>query len=154
MQTKKTFGIALQCILIVAFCILATASKSKKHATTYTSFVEGSPGWAQLKIAKETDYDLAFDDVVSVLSRNFEIEVLSPETGYIRTKWNTTWRRDSEGNYSKDYRVRVTIKMSKKRMRVDINTEAEYRRGNVWIIGNDTQLLETLKSDISGVIGG
>lgn len=153
MQTKKTFLIVLQLVTLVAFGILGTASKSKKQATTPIYFVAGAPGWAQLKIGSDTDYDLAFDDVVSVLSRNFEMEMLTPETDYIRTKWKT-YGQYTELGKQPNYRVRVTIKMSKKRMRIDINTEAEYYNGRMWIIGNDTQTLETLKQDIAGVIGG
>ena len=154
MQKKKFIAIIAQCLILVLFCGFGAASHSKKKAvSTVATFVEGDPGWAQIKIAQGMDYDLAFDDVVSVLSRNFEIEVLSAETGYIRTKWNTTYRKMSDGSYNRDYRVRVTIKMSRKRMRVDISTEAELLRNKVWIVGNDTQLLTTLKQDIAGVVG-
>lgn len=152
MSKKKTLRTIAQCLIIVAFCALGAASRSHKQATVST-FTAGSPGWAQININKDTDYDLAFDDVVSVLSRNFEIEVLSPETGYVRTKWNTTWLNKEDGTYQKNYRVRCTIKMSKQRMRIDINTEAEWYDGKVWIIGYDTQALATLKQDITGVVG-
>ena len=98
-------------------------------------------------------YELAFDDVLSIVTRNFEIDMISPEAGYIRTKWNTTYIRMSDGSIRRDYRVRVTIRMSKERMRVEINAEAERMIRDYWRRGYDTRLLETMRQDIAGIVG-
>ena len=117
------------------------------------SFVEGDGGWVSVLINKNIKYELAFDDVLSIVTRNFEIDMISPEAGYMRTKWNTTYIKMSNGAIRKDYRVRVTIKMSKERMKIDVNAEAERLVGEYWRKGYDTSLLETMRLDISGVVG-
>ncbi|MBA7477868.1 hypothetical protein ES707_13283 [subsurface metagenome] len=49
--------------------------------------------------------------------------------------------------------MRVTIKFVPDRSKVDIKSEANYLRGENWIIGSDTVLLQTLKADIMGTVG-
>lgn len=103
-------------------------------------------------ISDKISYDLAFDDVMSILSRrSFEVEMVTKEAGYIRTKWINNWSTD--GKNIRNYRVRITIKLSEQRKRVDINTEAELLIGKRWVRGYDTSLLETMKQDVAGVLG-
>ncbi|MDR2148866.1 MAG: hypothetical protein LBE91_20695 [Tannerella sp.] len=117
------------------------------------SFVEGDGGWTSVLISKNVKYELAFDDVLGIVTRNFEIDMISPEAGYLRTKWNTTYIKMSNGYIRKDYRVRITIKMSKERNKIDIHAQAERLIGDSWRSGYDTQLLETMRQDIAGVVG-
>ena len=150
-------SVLLQISLIAIFVIIALGCATQKQTAEVSpiaSFVEGDGGWASVLINKNIKYDIAFDDVMSIVSRNFEIDMISPEAGYLRTKWNTTYVKMSNGMVRKDYRVRVTLKMSKERMKIDINAEAERLTvDDYWIRGFDTKLLETMKQDIAGVVG-
>ena len=153
---KKSIGIIFQISLIAVFIITALACATTNNTpkiSPIASFVEGDGGWASVLINKNMKYEIAFDDVLSIVTRNFEIDMISPEAGYIRTKWNTTYVKMSDGVVRKDYRVRVTLKISKERMKIDINSEAERLIGDYWMKGYDTKLLETMKQDIAGVVG-
>jgi uncharacterized lipoprotein len=109
-------------------------------------------GWASILISDRVSYDLAFDDVMSILSRRgFEVEMITKEAGYIRTKWIYNW--NTNGKTVRNYRVRVTMKLSEQRKRIDVNTEAELRGRKHWIRGYDTDLLETMRQDVAGVLG-
>ena len=153
-KNKKKNLIQSVIILIMALIALGCGStKNTSKVSRVASFVEGEGGWASVLINQNIKYELAFDDVLSIVTRNFEIDMISPEAGYLRTKWNTTYVRMSNGAIVKNYRVRVTIKMSKERMRIDINAEAEELRGDYWFRGHDSRLLETMKQDIAGVVG-
>lgn len=121
--------------------------------TSSSSFVKGDGGWTSVQIADRISYALAFEDVSSVLSKNFELEVITKDAGYIRTGWNTTWTKSGGDKPHKDYRVRVVVKMSEQRKRIDINAEAQKRKGSFWVNGYDSQLLQTVKEDIAGVVG-
>ena len=79
------------------------------------------------------------------------MEMISKEGGYARTGWIYTW--NTKGIYTKKYRVRVIFKFSPDHSKVDIKTEAEILKGNNWITGYDTRLLNTIKTDIMGVVG-
>ena len=117
--------------------------------TAPETFIRGEAGHSSVLIAEGITFDRAFDDVVSVLFRSFELEMINKEAGYIRTAWNTFHRSGSS------YRTRVTLNMSPTRNRIDILTEAEWRNtaSAQWIRGNDTHLLETIRRDIAGNVG-
>jgi len=118
-----------------------------------TSFVKGDGGRTTVQIADRISYNLAFDEVLTIVTRKFELDMISKESGYIKTKWVTTWVGKWGAKPQKDYRVRLTIRLSSERKRIDIHAEAEKLKGNYWIGGYDTRLLEDIRKDISGVVG-
>ena len=143
-------------LVIGIFVVLAVGSAAEKEvvATNTSGWIQGSnnsAGWVTVPISERITYGLAWEDVSSLISRQFEIEMISKETGYIRTQWQNNWV--SNGEVVKDYRVRVTIKMSELRKKVEINSEAEKYINGVWVRGTDTELLQTLKRDIAGLVG-
>jgi len=79
------------------------------------------------------------------------MDMINKDGGYGRSNWIYTW--NDKGKYSQVYRTRVIFKFSADRTKVDIKTEAEFGGENKWIKGFDTRLLETMKQDISGVVG-
>ncbi len=138
-------------MLIVATLFSSCRAISSKGLGWEKGTANGA-GWSTVLIKDKITYDLAWDDVSSIVVRKFEPEMMSRETGYIRTKWNYTWTR--RGSRTKYYRVRVTIKMSEERKKIDINAQAQKK--NVfgkWVNGYDTELLTTMKNDIAGVVG-
>jgi len=114
---------------------------------TFVQTLEHS--WASIEVAGNIEYEKAWSAVVDLLVRKFDLEVLSKENGYLRTTWLYSWT----GELREDYRVRVTIKFSFDKSKVEIKSEANYQRASGWVIGSDTALLQTLKSDIMGTIG-
>jgi len=69
----------------------------------------------------------------------------------VRTSWIYTWWK--AGKLTEDYRVRAIVKFSPDRDDVDIKAEANYLERGQWVIGTDTRLLKTVKTDIMGVVG-
>ena len=114
---------------------------------TFVQTLEHS--WASIEVAGNIEYEKAWSAVVDLLVRKFDLEVLSKENGYLRTTWLYSWT----GELREDYRVRVTIKFSFDKSKVEIKSEANYQRASGWVIGSDTALLQTLKADIMGTIG-
>lgn len=114
---------------------------------TFVQTLEHS--WVTIEVREDISYDRAWASVVDLIVRKFEAEILSKEDGYLRTTWLYTWT----GELREDYRVRVTVKFVPDRTKVDIKSEANYLRGENWIIGSDTAVLQTLKADIMGIVG-
>lgn len=117
-----------------------------------TSLVEASEeaGWVLIELRDGISYENAWQDAVDIVAKQFELEMVSADAGYARTSW-TTWRFDSANR--PDYRVRVILKFAPRRDSLSIKTDANFRRGDRWVVGSDTALLETLKTDIMGVVG-
>lgn len=102
-------------------------------------------------IREDLTYDKAFNEVLDVVSKRFEMDMISKDGGYGRTNWIYTW--NDRGKYTEKYRTRVVFKFNADRTKVDIKTEAEFGGEPNWIKGFDTRLLSTVKQDISGVVG-
>jgi len=108
------------------------------------------PTWASVELRKDVEYEKAWAIVIDLLTKRFDIAILSKDDGYARTAWLYTWT----GDLTNDYRVRTTVKFAPDHKVVNFKSEAEYRKQWMgWVQGTDTRLLATLKSDIMGVVG-
>jgi len=107
------------------------------------------PAWVSVEVRSDLKYDQAWESVVDTLVKRFDIEIMSRQDGYVRTTWLYTWT----GKLKENYRVRVTGKFSPDHTKIEMKSEAEYGGPGQWVIGYDTRLLETLKTDIMGTIG-
>jgi len=119
----------------------------KDAPTTFTRTLE--PTWAGIEVRADLGAENAWNSVVDLLARRFDLEVLSKDNGYIRTNWLYTWT----GVMSEDYRVRVTAKFSPDFNKLEVKSEAQFRDVGGWVLGTDEALLQTLKTDIMGSIG-
>ena len=133
-------------ILPVATCALVMGcSRPSTFIRTY------EPGWATIELRNDVVYDKAWEDVVDLLIRHFDMEILSRDDGYARSGWLYSWT----GELTEGYKVRSTVKFTPDKRSVQLKSEAQYYRpfAGEWIQGTDSLLLSTLKSDIMGVVG-
>ena len=137
---RRVFGIG-----IVGFLLLVVAGCVAPR--TFVKTLE--PTWASIELRKDITYVKAWEIVVDSLVKRFDLEILSKENGYLRTNWLYSWT----GRLNERYRVRVTVKFSPDHRKIELKSEAEYGGAGMWIMGYDTRLLETIKSDITGNIG-
>jgi hypothetical protein len=114
------------------------------------TFVPADTVWAGVEIREAMTPDKAWEAVVDVLAKKFDLEMISREGKYVRTAWTYNWLKS--GELTSYYRVRAIVKFSADDTRVDLKTEANYLDGDQWIVGNDTLLLQTVKTDIMGVV--
>lgn len=117
-----------------------------------SSFVRTASGgeWSAILIRDDLPFDRAFNEVVDVVAKRFEMDMISKDAGYGRSQWSYTW--NDKGRYLNFYRTRVLFKFSADRTRVEIKTEAELLGKRGWVLGFDTRLLETIKRDVMGVV--
>ena len=146
---KEMKKITIVMFVSLISCILFTSCGAIKPK----SFVQATDGgtWSSIMIREDLTYDQAFNEVIDVVARRFEMDMISKDGGYGRTNWCYTW--NDNGKFTEKYRTRVIFKFSNDRKKVDIKTEAEFGGGNSWIRGFDTRLLSTIKQDISGAVG-
>ena len=135
-------------ILLTSFVVSCALFGSLKKAPT--GFVKTNEvGWSTIQLRDGLKFDKAFDAVLDVVAKRFEMEVISKEGSYARSLWSFRWG-ECEGS---TYRTRVIFKFSPDKKNVEVKTEAEWLNGNKWQTGYDTRLLETIKQDIGGVVG-
>lgn len=146
----KRIMVSVFCVfLMVSVCVGCTTLD-----TRYPNFVETSEiVWNSVQMREDLTYEQAWLDVLDVLAKRFELEMVSKDGGYIRTGWINTWETGN-GSYSSGvYQVRVTVKFSADTSKVEIKTEAQAQFKNNWRAGYDARLLQTVKTDIMGLLG-
>jgi len=127
---------------------LALNFKLEKLApSTFTRTMEAT--WASIEVRPELGFETSWNAIVDLLTRRFDLEVISKENGYVRTNWLYTWT----GIMDEDYRVRVTIKFAPDHSKLEVKSEAQFRSESGWLLGTDEALLQTLKTDIMGSVG-
>jgi hypothetical protein len=138
-KTKKYYHYAaLSMALILTACV---------PPQTFVKTLE--PAWASVEIRTDLSYGQAWEAVLDTLVKRFDVEVMSRQDGYMRTSWLYTWT----GTVNENYRVRVTVKFSQDHKKIEVKSEAEFGGPGRWVMGYDTRLLETIKTDIMGTLG-
>lgn len=128
---------------VVGLTLLATGCAPSTFVRTT------EPTWASVELRKDVTFEKAWASVVDTLIKNgFQIEVLSKENGYLRTGWLYSWT----GEMMENYRVRVTVKFKDDNTLCDVKSEAEYGGSRGWVMGYDSRLLSTVKTDVMGKI--
>jgi hypothetical protein len=131
--------------ILTTFILTGCASAPESFIKAY------EPSWASIEIRDNLTLEDAWQQVVDILAKKFELEMISKDGYYIRTSWIYTWWK--VGERTENYRVRALVKFSANGKNVDIKTEANYLDDDQWILGYDNRLLETIKTDIMGVVG-
>jgi len=136
-------------VAALALVILFLAACGAKRPQSFLQVIQ--PTWASIELRDGLSKEQAWEDVLDVLSKKFELEMISKEGGYIRTAWVYTWWK--AGELTENYRVRSIVKFSSREAKVEVKTEANFLDGDLWYVGTDTRLLQTIKTDIMGVVG-
>lgn len=142
---KANFWVALT---ILAAVVVSAETVQGAHVPNSFSKTL-SPSWSTIEIRSDVDAKRSWDTVFDILAKNFEIDAVFREDGYIRTGWIYTW----SGEYLAEYRVRVTVKFSPDRTRLQFLPEAQYLDGSKWIMGTDNRLVSTVQTDLMGTVG-
>ncbi len=141
---------ALPIVTLILLCSCFSSYGMAAAPRTPASFSRTqNQAWSSTEIRTGVKYNRAWDMVFEILSKDFEIDAAMREDGYIRTGWLHTW----SGLYQANYRVRVTIKFSPDRSKLQFLSEAQALVGRNWILGTDSRLVSTLKTDLMGTVG-
>jgi len=136
-------------VVLVAVALLVCG------ACAPSSFVKSSPGWKVIEVREglNNDCNKAWQTTVDTVARNWDIEMMDKESGYLRTTWTYGF---SGGIYNR-YRVRLTLKFpgGNQCNKLEVRTEAQWLAdyyGN-WIEGFDTTFNRDVYSALSGRLG-
>lgn len=124
------------------------------------TFVQQAPGWKSIELREglAQNYDAAWQTIVDTIARDYDLELVDKNSGYLRTAWTY----GISGGNVQTYRGRLTVKFSdvKTPDKVDIKTDAAwYFGGNglfqnaVWLSGFDTAFQRDVFTALSGRLG-
>ena len=137
--------------LRLLFCVLALwVSMLACDAGTPKTFQKlDTSKWVSFEIREGVDFDRAWNMAIDIIINDFDLEMAQKEDGYIRTAWLYAYG----GPFRFDYRVRVTMRFSADHKTLRVKTEANLKDHENWILGVDSRLVSTIKTDLMGTIG-
>ena len=139
--------------ILKILCIFITMSIVGCSAPS--SFVRTSAGWKTIEFNENIgDFDTAWQKCVDTIARDYDIEMMDKNSGYLRTSWIYGI---SGGIYNR-YRGRITVKFSEltKPTTVDVKTEAQWLSNEstgYWTPGFDRTFQRDVYTALSGRLG-
>jgi hypothetical protein len=120
------------------------------------TFVKSAPGWKTIELNEDLmgNYDKAWQKTVDTIAREYDIEMLDKDSGYLRTAW---LYGVSGGIYNR-YRGRLTVKYPSvaEATKVDIKTSAQWLEDEVylrWVSGWDRDFQRDVYTNLAGRLG-
>jgi len=152
-MNKRRLPHVLAAVSLAVFVVLGLASATGGRAPA--TFQRGAGGETSILLRPDLDFDVAFRELVFTLGRHgFQPEMMQPDAGFIRTQWNYQWVVVVGRGGVQRYRVRIVANFNPSRTQVIINPESEWYQGNgVWLRGWDIRAVETLRNDITMIMG-
>lgn len=110
--------------------------------------------WKTIELRDKITYDEAWNILIDVIAIKWDIDLLSKESGYLRSAWNFTNGLDKGTKTPYAYGRRLSANFNKDRTQLQIKTEAKYQVLDYPAIhGIDSQFNEDIFSEISGKLG-
>ena len=122
------------------------------------SFVRTDPGWKTIALREPLDtyYDKAWQTIVYTVAKQWDIEIMDKETGYLRTAWTY----DIGNSPDNRYRARLAIMLPRgaKSNRLEFTTKAERFEKiaygiQIWVSGYDTEFHRDVHKVLSEQVG-
>ena len=122
------------------------------------TFVRSAPGWKTIEFRDGlvNNYDDAWQKTVDTIARNWDIEILDKDSGYLRT----AWVYGISGGPQIKYRGRITVKYPEIKMpeKVEVKTSAEWWAyggpyAPIWVKGFDSSFQRDVFAELSGRLG-
>ena len=142
-------GLQLLVLTLISLLLAAGCAPS--------TFVKGhSAGWKTIELNDSLmgNYDLSWQKTVDTIARDYDIEMMDKQSGYLRTAW---LHGVSGGIYNR-YRGRITIKFPevKEPKKVEVKTDAQWLvkpAYGVWERGWDRSFSREVFTTLSGRLG-
>ena len=121
------------------------------------TFVKQPSGWKSIELREplRNDYSEAWQTAVDTIARDYDIELLDKDSGYLRT----TWKHGISGGSMQRYRGRLTLKFDsvKDPAKAEVKTEASWYEDSAfyegWVFGYDSQFERDIYGALSGRLG-
>jgi hypothetical protein len=144
---RKSILLSTLVLSMIIFCIGCAPS----------TFIKGrSGGWKTIELNDSLtgNYEEAWQKTVDTIARDYDIEMLDKDSGYLRT----TWTYGISGGTFNRYRGRLTIKYPKIENpdKMEVKTDAQWLvdpSTGVWQQGFDSLLDRDVFTALSGRLG-
>ena len=101
--------------------------------------------WDVVDVSPKIKYDDAWQRVVYIVTKKFELEMVSKEDGYVRSAYGPSYFTEDLKNNR--YKVRIVAKFTPTRKKVEFKIDAQVFDGKVWINGSDARVAANIRKD-------
>ncbi len=107
--------------------------------------------WDIVDVNPKLSYDEAWQRVVYIITKKFELEMISKDDGYVRSAYGPSYF--SEAITNSRYHVRIVTKFTPNRKKVEFKIEAQVFDGKVWVNGTDSRVAANMRKDFEFSLG-
>lgn len=101
--------------------------------------------WESITVNPKLTYDDAWQRVIYIITKKFELEMISKEDGYARSMYGPSYFSDAITNNR--YKVRIVAKFTPDKKKLEFKIESQVFDGKIWINGSDTRVAANMKRD-------
>ena len=142
MKTRVVVALSALLLLGTAGCGLGAPDSFMQMNRQY---------WEAMDIKPSLKYDDAWQRVIYIITKKFELEMISKEDGYVRSAYGQSYF--SEDIQNERYQIRIVSKFSPDRKRLEFKIEARIWDGKIWRNGSDVRVAANMRKDFLNSIG-
>jgi len=107
--------------------------------------------WESMDIKSSLAYEDAWQRVVYIVTKKFELEMISKEDGYVRSSYVQSYFPDDMQNDK--YQIRIVAKFSPDKRRLEFKIESRMWDGKIWRNGSDVKVAANMRRDFLNSVG-
>ena len=101
--------------------------------------------WEVVDVKQSIKYDDAWQRVIYIVTKKFELEMISKEDGYVRSAFGPSYFTEDMTNDK--YQVRIVAKFTPDRKKVEYKIESRIWTGKIWENGSDVRVAANMRKD-------
>lgn len=135
----KNVKLLISCLFAGVFIVLMSSA-------TISGWRRGEANWMHVQIPENYDFNKAFSTALDLMSEKYEMGIVNKDEGYARTAWS--FCRKPNGKNDKNFRTRVTLKISHDRKQLSVKTEVQKLIKHHWVDGNSDIVSDQTRDEL------
>ncbi|NUN68122.1 MAG: hypothetical protein HUU02_00245 [Bacteroidetes bacterium] len=107
--------------------------------------------WESMDLKPSVKYDDAWQRVIYIITKKFELEMISKEDGYVRSAYGQSYFTEDLQN--ERYQIRIVAKFTPDRKKLEFKIESRVWDGKIWHNGSDVRVAANMRKDFLNSIG-
>ncbi|MCK9408577.1 MAG: hypothetical protein WCX28_06530 [Bacteriovoracaceae bacterium] len=107
--------------------------------------------WETMDIKQSVKYEDAWQRVIYIVTKKFELDMISKEDGYVRSAYCQSYF--SEDMQNERYQIRIVAKFTPDRKKFEFKIESRIWDGKIWHNGSDVRVAANMRRDFMNSIG-
>ncbi len=142
MKNRITRSFLFPVLLLLAGCGLGAPESFMQMNRQY---------WESMDIKPSYKYEDAWQRVIYIITKKFELEMISKEDGYVRSAYGQSYFTEDIQN--ERYQIRIVAKFTPDRKKFEFKIESRMWDGKIWHNGSDIRVAANMRKDFLNSIG-